>query len=192
MKKRISLVLLAGTLFLFVPRAFGQVGVYAGVFGGYSSQKPSLPDASAIFNTNTTFCYGLRVGIRILMIGIEGTYLQAAHNIDWDHGLLPDWNGKELDYNYIGVNLKYIFSLAVLHPYLTVGYGYYTADIMKIDKASDGGYNFGAGLEVTLGKRIGLVVEGKYNRATMDLNILHLSLGLGDFTLTGGLNIYLF
>lgn len=192
MKKRISLVLLAGILVLFVSRAFGQVGVYAGVFGGYSSQKPSLPDASAIFNTNTTFCYGARVGIRILMIGIEGTYLQAAHNIDWNSGLLPNWNGKEVDYNYIGVNLKYIFSLAIFHPYLTVGYGYYTADILNIDKASDGGYNFGAGLEVTLGKRVGLVVEGKYNRATMDLNILHLSLGLGDFTLTGGLNIYLF
>lgn len=190
MKIRISLVLLAGILVLFAPKAFGQVGVYAGVFGGYSSQKPSLPDASAIFNTNTTFCYGARVGVRILMIGIEGTYLQASHNIDWNQGLLPDWNGKEVNYNYIGVNLKYIFSLAMLHPYLTVGYGYYTADIMDIDKASDGGYNFGAGLEVTLGKRVGLVVEGKYNRATMD--ILHLNLGLGDFTLTGGLNIYLF
>ena len=190
MKKRTSLVLLAGILFLFVPRAFGQVGVYAGLFGGYSSQTPSLPDASAIFNTNTTFCYGVRVGIRILMIGIEGTYLQAAHNINWDHGLLPDWNGKEVDYNYIGVNLKYIISLAMLHPYLTVGYGYYTADITSIDKASNGGYNFGAGLEVTLGKRIGLVIEGKYNRATLD--IMHLSLGLGDFTLTGGVNFYLF
>jgi hypothetical protein len=190
MKKRISLVLLAVSLVLFAPRAFGQVGVYAGVFGGYSSQTPSLPDASAIFNTNTTFCYGARVGVRILMIGIEGTYLQAAHNINWSSGLLPDWNSKELDYNYIGVNLKYIFSLAMLHPYLTVGYGYYTADIMNIDKASDGGYNFGAGLEVTLGKRVGLVVEGKYNRATLD--ILHLNVGLGDFTLTGGLNIYLF
>jgi len=190
LKKRILPAVVILGLMVFVPKAFGQVGLYAGFLGGYSSQKPSLPDASTIFTTNTTFCYGLRVGVRVLMIDIEGTYMQASHNIDWSSGLLPDWNGKQLDYNYIGVNLKYGFSLAILRPYLTVGYGYYSADIWNINKASDGGYNFGAGLEVTLGKRIGIVVEGKYHHVTLD--VMHLLLGLGNFTVTGGLNIYLF
>jgi hypothetical protein len=190
MTKRILTVGLALFLLASVPRAFGQVGLYAGFFGGYSSQKPSLP--TAIFNTDTTFCYGVRVGLNIMMIGIEGTYFQAAHNIDWESGLFPDWNGREVDYNYIGVNLKYAFPLAMIRPYLTVGYGYYSVDIWNIDKANDGGYNFGAGLEVVLGKRFGLVVEGKYNHANLKLDLLDLDLGLGDFTVTGGLNIYLF
>jgi len=190
MNKRILPVVLVLGLAVFASQAFGQVGLYAGFFGGYSANKPSLPDASTIFTTNTTFCYGLRVGVRVLMIDIEGTYMQASHNIDWSSGLLPDWDGKQLDFNYIGVNLKYVFALAILHPYLTAGYGYYTADIWNIDKANDGGYNFGAGLEVKLGKRIGIVVEGKYHHVSMD--IMHLMLGLGDFTVTGGLNVYLF
>jgi len=177
-------------LLVAAPQAFAQVGLYAGFFGGYSSQKPSLPDASTIFTTNTTFCYGLRAGIRVLMVEVEGVYMQASHNIDWGSGLLPDWDGKQVDYNYIGVNLKYVFSLAILHPYLTAGYGYYSADIWNIDKASDGGYNFGAGLEVTLGKRFGIVVEGKYHHVSLDISSL--LLGLGNFTITGGVNIHLF
>jgi opacity protein-like surface antigen len=187
-KKSIFVIVLIGLL--FVPKAFGQVGLYVGVFGGYSSQKPSLPDASTIFNTNTTFCYGVHAGVKVLMIDVEGTYMAAAHNISWASGLLPDWDQKELDYYFLGLNLKYTFGLAIFHPYLTVGYGYYTADIWNINKATDGGYNFGAGLEVNLSKRIGVVVEGLYHHVTLDIS--HLSLGLGNFTLTGGLNVYLF
>ncbi len=191
-QKRIVPLIIVLSLLVSVPSVFGQVGLYGGFFGGYSSQKPSLPDASTLFNTNTTFCYGLRLGVKILMIDIEGTYMQASHNINWQSGLLPDWNGRQVDYNYVGVNLKYLFSLPVITPYLTVGYGYYSASIWQKDKGSDGGWNFGGGLEVRLGKRIGIVVEGKYHHAVVDLNILHFQLGLGDFTLTGGLNVYLF
>lgn len=191
-KKSAAAVIMVLSLLVSVPRAFGQVGLYAGVFGGYSSQKPSLPDASTLFSTNTTFCYGLRLGLKVLMIDIEGTYMQASHNISWESGLLPDWNGREVDYNYIGVNLKYLLPLPVITPYLTVGYGYYSASIWQIDKGSDGGFNFGGGLEVRLGKKIGIVVEAKYHHATVNLDILDFQLGLGDFTLTGGLNVYLF
>ncbi len=190
MKKRASLVLLAVFLLLFAPRAFGQVGLYAGIMGGYSSQSPSIPDPDTIFTTDTTFCYGLRIGLRVLMIEIEGSYFQASHNIGFDEGPIPDWSGKDIDYNYIGVSLKYVFTLPVIHPYLTVGYGYYSADITAIDKASDGGYNLGVGLEVMLGKKIGIVVEGKYHHARVDIQ--NFDLGLGDFTLTGGVNIYIF
>lgn len=191
-KKRIVLAVVVLILLVSVPRAFGQVGLYGGVFGGYSAQSPSLPDASTIFSTNTTFCYGLRLGLRILTFAVEGTYMQAAHNIDWQSGLLPDWNGKEVDYNYVGVNVKYFLPLPVINPYLTVGYGYYTADISKIDKGSDGGWNFGGGLEVRLGRRIGIVAEAKYHHTIVDLNLTQLQFHIGDFTLTGGINVYLF
>jgi opacity protein-like surface antigen len=72
----------------------------------------------------------------------------------------------------------------MVHPYLTGGYGYYTADIHSIDKKRDGGYNLGLGLELQLGKKFALLVEGKYNHVTIDIQ--EKNLGLGDFTLVGG------
>jgi len=33
-------------------------------------------------------------------------------------------------------------------------------------------------------------VEGKWHHVTLDVNILHPNLSLGDFTLTGGFNIH--
>jgi opacity protein-like surface antigen len=110
------------------------------------------------------------------------------HNIEMGDFLLFNWDGKINDYSYIGLNLKYIFSLAVLHPYLTAGYGYYTADIHNIDRDKDRGYNVGAGLEVSFNRRISLVVEGKYHHVTVDITKIQLE--LGNFTLSGGLNIH--
>ncbi len=191
-KKTITGFAIILCLLAAAPRAFGQLGVYAGFFGGYSSNKPSLPDTATLFSTNTTFCYGFRVGVNIMMVGLEGVYMQAAHNISWESGLFPNWDGKELDFNYLGVNFKYFLPIPVLRPYLTAGYGYYSADIFNIDKGSDGGFNFGAGLDVQLSKRFGLVVEAKYHHANIDLDIQHLKFGIGDFAITGGLNIYLF
>ena len=166
--------------------AFSQIGVYVGGYAGISAQKPSFEDVT--FDTNTAFFYGLRGGIRFLMLALELNYFSAMHNIEMGDFLLFNWDGKINDYSYIGLNLKYIFSLAVLHPYLTAGYGYYTADIHNIDRDKDRGYNVGAGLEVSFNRRISLVVEGKYHHVTVDITKIQLE--LGNFTLSGGLNIH--
>jgi len=177
-----ALVLLAG----LTANAYSQVGIYVGGFGGASAQKPNFEDVE--FDTNTTFLLGLHAGIRFLMFAAELNYFTADHNITMADYLLFNWDGKTNDYSYVGLNLKMFFPLAILHPYLTAGYGYYTADIHNIDKDNEGGWNIGAGLEVMLGRRFSILAEGKYHHVTVD--IAGISLGLGNFTFCGGLNFY--
>ncbi len=186
MKRRatplVALILLAG----LASNAFPQAGLYFGGYGGYSAQTPSFKDVP--FDTNTTFLYGLRAGIRFLMFGAELSYFAAGHNIEMEEYLLFDWNNFENDYSYIGLSLKWFFPLAILQPYLTAGYGYYTADIHNIDKDNEGGYNIGAGLEIMLGRRLSILAEGKYHH--VKVNISDFELRLGNFTLTAGLNFH--
>jgi hypothetical protein len=186
MKTRILAAFLVLFLAWTASAAFAQAGLYVGGFMGYSAQKPSFQNVE--FTTDTTWVYGLRAGIRFLMLALEVNYFAAMHDLQVTDFLLLDWNGKANDYSYIGLNLKYLFSIAFIHPFLTVGYGYYTADIHNIDKDKEGGYNFGAGVELQLGKRIGLLVEGKYHHVRVDIS--HVDLALGDFTLVGGLNFH--
>jgi opacity protein-like surface antigen len=178
----LALIFLAG----LSSNAYPQAGIYFGGYGGYSAQTPSFKDVQ--FDTNTTFLYGLRAGVRFMMFGAELSYFTAGHNIEMQDYLLFNWDGLENDYSYIGLNLKMFFPLAILYPYITAGYGYYTADIHSIDKANDGGYNLGAGLEIMLGRKFSLLAEGKYHHVAIDIRELHI--GLGNFTLTAGLNIY--
>lgn len=176
------LVFLAG----LASNSLAQIGIYIGGFGGYSAQTPSFKDVQ--FDTNTTFLYGLRAGVRFMMFGAELNYFTAGHNIEMQNYFLFNWNGLENDYSYIGLNLKMFFPLAILYPFVTAGYGYYTADIHNIQKDSEGGYNFGVGLEIKLGRRFSVLAEGKYNNVTV--SIKDFDIGLGNFTLTAGLNIY--
>jgi opacity protein-like surface antigen len=184
--KRIGAVVLFIVLFLPTAAAFAQMGVYIGGFAGYSAQKPSFEDVQ--FTTDTTFFYGFRGGIRFLMLALEVSYFRAMHNIAVNDFLTLNWDGRINDFSYIGLNLKYIFSLAIFHPYLTGGYGYYTADIENIDKDKEGGVNIGAGLEISLGKTISIAAEGKYHHVAVDIQRIHV--GLGNFMISGGLNIH--
>jgi hypothetical protein len=170
---------------LAVP-AFSQVGIYLGAFGGTSAQSPSAENVQ--FDTDTTFVYGLRAGVRVLMLGVELNYFRAAHNIQIGSGTLINWDQKINDYSYIGVNGKLYFPLLILQPFLTAGYGYYTADIHNIDKDNDGGFNFGAGLDLKLGRRFSLTAEGRWHKVS--LSIQNVSLDLGDFTLWGGFQFH--
>lgn len=181
--KRIIGLILAATLLLTAVPVFSQVGLYIGGFGGVSMQKPSFDAAQ--FNNDSTFVYGLRGGLRILMFALEVSYFRAGHNISMEDFATFQWNGLTNDFSYIGANIRWIFPLAILRPYLTAGYGYYTADINSIDKARDGGYNFGAGLEIAFGK-ISLVADGRYHHVT--LHFSNIELGLGDFIATAGLS----
>jgi len=186
MKRSIGPALALVLLLAITSQAFSQVGFYVGGYLGYSAQKPTFKDVQ--FTTNTAFVYGLRGGIKFLMLALEINYFAAMHNIEMNDFLLFDWNGRVNDYSYIGLNLKYIFPLLFLEPYLTAGYGYYTADIRQIDKDREGGYNFGAGVEVRLGKRIALQAEGKYHHVRVDIS--QISVTLGNFTLCGGVNFH--
>lgn len=168
------------------PEARAQGGLFVGLHGGWSAQKPSLRDVS--FNTDTTFVYGLRAGVKFMMIALEVNYLQAAHNLDVREGLTFGWAEREVDYTYLGLNLKYYFPVLFVHPYVSAGYGNYTADIENVDKDTDKGFNVGLGVELHLGGKFSLLAEGRYHRVKVDIQDRELT--LGDFTLNGGINIY--
>ena len=160
--------------------------IYLGAQAGWSAQRPSLSNVE--FSTDTSFLYGLRAGLRLMGIAVELNYFQAAHNMEPKDFLQLYWKDREMDYSYIGVNGKIYFPLPLLQPYLTAGYGYYAADIREIDKDKNGGFNFGLGAELMLGKRFSLTAEGKYHHVKLDIS--NFDLTLGDFTLTGGFNIH--
>jgi len=184
MKKALIFSLMTVFILLTAVNAFSQL--YAGGYIGYSAQKPDFSNVT--LNTDTTFLYGLHVGIKLWMLAAELNFFKAAHNIDVSDIWHPGFDQATLDYTYLGLNIRYMFTLFFLRPYLTAGYGYYTADIHNIDKDKEGGYNAGVGVEIKLGKKITVLVEGKYHHVTLDIE--HVNFSLGNFTLCGGVNYY--
>ena len=185
MRKKTILVLIFLFCLFFASEGFGRTGFYLGIQGGYSAQKPGLKDVE--FNTDTSFVYGLRAGIRVLMIGVEASCFQAAHNLDPADILSLDWGERQINYNFLGLNFKYFFPLVFLDPYITAGFGYYSADVHDKGEDKNGGYNAGLGVEVNLG-RLALVAEGKYHHVNLDID--EKDLKLGNFTFVGGLSFY--
>jgi hypothetical protein len=185
MKPKFAALLAAAFFVLAALPAFSQVGVYLGPFAGVSVQKPSFQDVR--FDANTTFLYGLRAGVQLLMFACEFNYFKAGHNVEMADFLLFNWDGLENDYSFVGGNVRMMFPLAVFRPFLALGYGSYTTNIQDVDKARKGAWNFGGGLEVKLGK-IAVIGEGKWQSATFDITNFHV--GVGDFTFAAGLNIY--
>lgn len=185
MKKAVLFVLILIVCLGLASKSWAQAGIYIGVHAGVDTQKPKITGIQ--FNSDTSFLYGLRAGVRILMFAAEVQYSQAAHNLSLNGDLLSNWDNRQIDYSYLGVNVRFIFSLPILQPYLTAGYGSYSANIHDIEKKRNGGYNFGAGVELKLG-RISLLAEGRYNHVNVDIQ--NESLTLGDFTIVGGLNFY--
>lgn len=186
MKKILLPAFVLAVSLLLAIDASGQGGLYLGVQAGYSAQKPSLKDIE--FNTDTTFLYGVRAGVKVMMIAVELNYFRAAHNLELKELVTLEWGNQEIDYSYLGLNLKYFFPLVVLHPYVTFGYGYYTADIRNIDEDRQKGFNLGLGLELMAGGKFSLLAEGKYHHANLDIDERELK--LGDFTFSVGVNIY--
>lgn len=186
MNKKSIVFLVVVFILLTVSAGYGQGGFFLGAQGGFSAQKPKL--STFEFNTDTSYLYGVRAGVKVWTIALELNFFQAAHNISMAELNAFEWDGRDVDYNFIGGNLKYFFPLAFFHPYVTFGYGYYTANIMDIDKDTDRGYNFGAGFELHLGSKFSLLAEGKYHRVKLFID--ELDLKIGDFTVSGGFNIY--
>lgn len=185
--RHIKLALAAAALLavLSVP-AFSQIGIYLGAYGGTSVQTPGA--VSFEFDTDTTFVYGLRAGLRVLWFAVEANYFQAAHNILVGGAGLADWDQKINDYSYVGVNGKIYFPILMLQPFITAGYGHYTADIQNIDKDNDGGLNLGAGLDLRLGKRFSLTAEGRWQKIIVSIQDIELS--LGDWTFWAGFQVH--
>jgi len=167
--------------------SWAQVGIYLGVQGGVSNHSADFDGFE--FNTDTSFLYGLRAGVRVLMLAAELSYVQAAHNLDPKGGFLPSWKDRTVDWSLIALNAKLRFPILILAPYITAGYGYYGVDIQDIQEESTrkGGFNFGAGVELSLGSKFALVAEGKYHYVKVDVE--EAAFKSSSFTLTGGFNI---
>ena len=185
MKKMTAGLVMVLLAFCLVPKAEAGL-IYLGLQGGLSMQKAKFSNMT--FNTDTSFLYGAKAGMKFMMFAVELNYLQAAHNLDSTDISVPMWRDRKVDYSYLGVNLRWIFPILVVQPYLTAGYGYYAVDIHDIDKDHNGGFNLGAGVELMLGKKFSLSAEGKYHHVTLDIDAK--SFKVGDFSLTGGINIY--
>jgi opacity protein-like surface antigen len=165
---------------------WAKTGFFLGVQAGYSAQNPSFKNLE--FNKDTTYLLGARAGLKFAMIALEVNYFQAAHNLDIEDITALNWGDKEIDYSYLGLNLKFFFPILIFKPYLTAGYGFYTVDINMIDKDTERGFNIGAGLELNLGSTLALVAEGKYHHAKLDIEDDELK--IDDFTFSGGITLY--
>jgi len=187
MKKRLFMVLFLAAFILGMNVALpAQNGFYLGLMGGYSAQKPSLPEFS--FDQDTSFVYGVKVGLKFLMFAVEGIYFQAAHTLKTTDPFFLSWADRQVDTNFLGVQMKYFMPILIIHPYLSLGYGYFGASIQEIDEDRGGGWNLGAGVEVHLGKKFALLVEGRYFFTRLE--ITQEEMKFGQFVLTGGLNFY--
>jgi hypothetical protein len=186
MKRKIVLL---GILIVFLfgsGNIFGDGMVFVGLQGGWSQQNIDLRDIE--FNRNTAFLYGARVGIRLLTFVVEVNFYQAAHNIDPSDIVNVNWDTRKINYSYLGLNVRLFLPFPIVNPYITLGYGTYTADIEDIDKDKSGGLNGGLGLEVFLGKKFSLLGEARFNYGKFDIEDEELT--IKDFTFHIGINFY--
>jgi len=166
--KRVGILAAAVVLCILAVPARGQI--YIGVRGGLANQdverQGSLGDIK--FDKDSAFLYGGQVGIKLAALAVEGEFYRAGHNLlSGDTGAPA--NGVELDYYYLGVNAKLGLPLPVIFPYVTAGYGKYTADLTGFGKYGDGAFNVGAGAELTIGK-VGLFGELRCKKFSFELD----------------------
>ena len=166
--------------------ATAKSGFFIGVQGGWSMQKPSFEEVK--FNSDSSFLYGARVGVKFMMFAVEANFFQAAHNLVVKELVGLHFDGVEVDYNYLGINARVYIPLILVHPYFTVGYGWYSANLKDIGKDSNRGINLGIGVELQLGDKFSLMAEGKYHNVKVDID--ESEWGLKNYTLSGGFNIY--
>jgi opacity protein-like surface antigen len=171
---------------ILVSGAAAKSGFFIGFQGGWSMQKPSFEEVK--FDSDSSFMYGARIGVKFMMIAVEANFFQAAHNLVLKELVAFNWDGVEADYSYLGINARVYIPLVLVHPYFTVGYGYYSANLKDIDKDTNTGINLGIGVELQLGDKFSLMAEGKYHNVKVD--ILESEMDLKNYTLSGGFNLY--
>jgi opacity protein-like surface antigen len=184
MRKKLLILALSLSL-LAVSAQAGPFSLYLGLQGGVSTQKPSVNSIS--FEPDSSILYGVKAGFKLFMFCLEASFFESAHNLRVSDPSVSAWNGRAVEYNYAGVNLRWNFPFILITPYLTGGYGYYGENIKDLPKKSNAGYNLGAGAEFKLGK-ISLLAEGRYHRVKM--NIEGTDFSFKNFTWIGGLNFY--
>jgi hypothetical protein len=184
MKINYSCCAVCGVFLLVFSSVPANAQFYLGIRGGLSNQNVKADQMK--FDKNSTFLYGAQAGIKFLGLAVEGQFYRADHNLLADTGALPEVE-QEMDYYYLGVSGKLGISLAIVYPYVTVGYGTYSIDLKGLGKKSDGAFNVGAGAEVTLGK-IGIFGELRY--ADFGLEIDNMAWDFGGVDLHFGLNIH--
>jgi len=171
---------------IFVSGAAAKSGFFIGVQGGWSMQKPNFEEVN--FDSDSSFLYGARIGLKFMMFAVEANYFQAAHNLVAKELIAFDWDGVDVEYNYLGINARLYIPLVIVHPYFTAGYGSYSANLKDIAKDSNRAINFGLGVEVQLGDKFSLMAEGKYHNVKVEIE--GSELGLKNYTLSGGFNLY--
>lgn len=183
MKKSFFHLMVCGVLLLAFASVPAKAGFYLGARGGVTNQNAKAGEIE--FDRDSKFFYGAQAGFKFLGFAIEGQFYHA------DHTLMGGTSNEDLeqpmDYNYLGVAGKLGISLAIVYPYLTVGYGTYSVDLQDIGKESDWGWNAGAGLEVMLGK-LGIFGELKYTDFSVTFE--NLDWDFGGLDLHFGLNIH--
>ncbi len=179
MRNRMLGRLLCGLLVLAAAAVPASAGFYIGLQGGLSNQNASLSELK--FDKDSSFLYGIQAGFRFLSFTVEGQFYRADHDLLSDDPDLALYDGRGMDYYYLGLNAKIGFPLPLIYPYLTVGYGMYSADIKEVGSSTDKSLSIGAGAELSLGK-IGLFAELRYIDFAVDISSLS-----WDF---GGLNFH--
>ncbi len=157
---------------------------YLGIRGGLSNQDARAGQIK--FDKDSAILYGAQAGVKFLGLAVEGQFYRANHNLMGETAAMTEVE-QEMDYYYLGVSGKLGISLAVVYPYVTVGYGTYSVTLKDIGKKSDPSFNAGAGVEITLGK-IGIFGELRYT--DFDLDIEGLAWDFGGMDLHFGVNIH--
>jgi hypothetical protein len=184
MKKNVFRWAVCGVLVLVFASVPANAQFYLGVRGGLSNQNVKVDQIQ--FDKNSAFLYGAQVGIKFLGLAVEGQFYRADHNLLAGTDAAAEIE-QEMDYYYLGVSGKLGISLAIVYPYVTVGYGTYSVNLKGLGKKSDAAFSVGAGAEVTLGK-IGIFGELRY--ADFGLDIDSQSWDFGGVDLHFGLNIH--
>lgn len=192
MKRNILRLSLCAFLLLGIFHLDAQAGFYLGFQVGNSYEKPKIDGIK--ISEDTGFLWGVQGGLRLLMFSLEGTYYRSNHSLVPPEGCPTGCTeARDLGYSFLGGNIKLGIPLIVVYPYLTFGYGIYSADIKGLGDGTDWSYNIGAGLEVRLG-RIGLFAEGRYEDFNISIESLDieeiLDFDFGGFNLVFGFNYH--
>jgi hypothetical protein len=189
MTKKLFRLIVCGVFLVAAVSIPAGAQFYLGVRGGLSNQNAQAGEPK--FDRNSAFLYGAQAGIKFLGLAVEGQFYRADHNLLVDSPLdvefLPGTSELEMDYYYLGVNGKLGISLAIVYPYITVGYGTYSVDLKGLGKKSDAAFNVGAGAELTLGK-VGIFGELRYTDFSVEIKSL--TWDFGGLDLHFGLNIH--
>jgi opacity protein-like surface antigen len=188
MKRRAWVSVIAAAIILAVSAAPARAQFYIGARGGLSNQDVERTgDLGDIkFDKDSAFLYGGQVGFKFSALAVEGEFYRADHDLLSGDPSIPA-AGVELDYYYLGVNGKLGILLVVVYPYITVGYGTYSADLAGFGKDSDTAFNVGAGAELLLGK-LGIFGEVRYKDFSFELD--NQKWDFGGVELHFGLNVH--